>query len=60
MDANADDPIFDAYSLAHFYGQNPDVFLAMPITALRDHIANTIRLRQVQARERRRAEEDND
>jgi hypothetical protein len=55
------DLVLDAYRLAHFYGQNPDVFLAMPIPDMREHLRNTIRLRQVQAREsaaRRAAEED--
>jgi hypothetical protein len=52
------DPILDAYRLAHFYGQNPDVFLSMPLHDLADHMANTIRLREVQRRERARAEEE--
>ena len=51
------DPILDAYRLAHFYGQNPDVFLSMPLHDLAGHMANTIRLRDVQRRERVRSEE---
>jgi hypothetical protein len=51
LDTGAD-PVLDAYRLAHFYGQNPEVFLAMPLTDLSDHMANTIRLRAVQSRER--------
>jgi hypothetical protein len=51
------DPVLDAYRLAHFYGQNPEVFLAMPVTDLRQHMANTIRLRAIQRAERARADE---
>jgi hypothetical protein len=54
------DPVLDAYRLAHFYGQPPDVFLSMPIGDLARHLANTIRLREVQRRERARAEADED
>jgi hypothetical protein len=48
----AADVELDAYRLAHFYGQNPEVFLAMPLDDLSRHMANTIRLRMVQRRER--------
>jgi hypothetical protein len=46
------DPELDAYRLAHFYGQNPEVFLAMPLDDLSRHMAMTMRLRAVQSRER--------
>jgi hypothetical protein len=42
--------------MAHFYGQNPAVFLAMPLTELNEHLRETIRLRAVQRAERARAE----
>jgi hypothetical protein len=54
----APDDILNAYRMAHFYGQNPEVFLRMPIADLRSHVANTFRLREAQRRERKRAEED--
>ena len=50
------DPVLDAYRLAHFYGQHPDTFLSLPLDELAHHLADTIRLREVQRRERAAAE----
>jgi hypothetical protein len=50
------DPVLDAYRLAHFYGQNPDTFLRMPLNELAMHMSQTIRLREVQRTERARLE----
>lgn len=56
----ADDPLLDAYRLAHFYGQHPDTFLNLPLDELAHHMAATIRLREVQRRERALAERTDD
>jgi hypothetical protein len=50
------DPVLDAYRLAHFYSQSPEVFLAMPLPDLQRHMDHTIRLRAVQRRERAAAD----
>lgn len=54
------DPVLDSYRLSHFYGQNPNVFLTMPLDELAHHMADTIRLREVQRRERARSERTDD
>jgi hypothetical protein len=54
------DPVLDAYRLAHFYGQHPNTFLDLPLDELSHHLADTIRLREVQRRERALAERDNE
>lgn len=49
----AADAVIDAYRLAHYYGQPPDHFLAMPISMLNVHLVNTAKLeRQIAASNR--------
>lgn len=42
------DVVLDCYRLADRYHQNPDVFLAMPISAVRQHLSFTIMLIEAQ------------
>jgi hypothetical protein len=40
--------ILDCYWLAEIYHQNPEVFLNMPMSDVRLHIARTVQLKQQQ------------
>ena len=50
------DPVLDCYWLARWYHQNPEVFLAMPLSAVRGHVARTNQL----AAELARRDDDGD
>ena len=41
------DVILDSYRLARFYRQNPEVFLAMPLSEVRKHLNRTIQLARI-------------
>jgi hypothetical protein len=43
--------ILDAYRLARWYSQAPDVFLSMPLSEIRLHLRRTIELAKIMRRE---------
>jgi hypothetical protein len=46
-----EDLVLDCYRLARWYRQNPEVFLAMPMSQVRLHMEHTLRLRRLMRRE---------
>jgi hypothetical protein len=53
-DLNTDEITLNCYRLADRYHQNPEVFLAMPVSRIDGHIRNTIKLIEAQNRARPR------
>jgi hypothetical protein len=52
-----EDLILNCYRLADRYHQNPDVFLAMPLSRIYDHIKYTVHLIEAQSAARERGED---
>jgi hypothetical protein len=52
-----DDIVLDAYRLARWYRQSPEIFLAMPLSEVRAHIARTEQLSRIM-RSLTKAEDD--
>jgi hypothetical protein len=46
-----EDLILDCYRLARWYRQNPEIFLAMPLSQVRLHMERTLRLRRLMHRD---------
>jgi hypothetical protein len=43
-----DELIINCYRLAHYYHQNPDLFVEMPLSKMNVHIIYTVRLINMQ------------
>ena len=56
--SSVDEIVLEAYRLADWYKQNPEVFLNMPMGDVYLHRYRTYQLIQLQARERAAREED--
>lgn len=57
--SDIDDIVLEAYRLADWYKQNPEVFLNMPMSDIQLHRYRTYQLIQRQAQERAAAREEN-
>jgi len=56
----SDDLVLDAYRLADRFKQNPEVFLAMPLSEIERHITRLAQLLETMAREQKRSREIED
>lgn len=56
--SSVDDVILDCYRLAKYYGSDPDVWLAKPLSQVRLHLKWTGQLSKILAEEAERARED--
>jgi hypothetical protein len=54
---NADEIILNCYRLADRFHQSPEVFIAMPVSRINEHIRYTVKLIEAQNKARKR---DND
>lgn len=51
MVAADDSAVLDCYRLAKYYSTSPEVFLAMPVSAVKLHLERTIELANLMRRE---------
>ena len=49
--------MIDCYRLAHWYKQNPEIFLTIPLSMVRLHIRRTVQLWEIMAREQHERDE---